>query len=230
MFYSKEILPSGFLEEQESFHAIKVLRLSVGDHLIIGDGKGRKVKAVVNQANFKKCGYDVVEDLGTTPLTEPYIHLLIAPTKSSDRIEWMLEKCTEIGFSELTLIDTKHSERRKYNMERLEKIVISAMKQSGRMYIPKLNGMISLKEAINQNNNCEKFIAYVAQKSDSKILIEATQKTGKYQILIGPEGDFTDDEVIWANNHGYANVSLGNYVLRTETAGLVAVNMLNNIR
>ncbi len=214
------------LDETESKHAIRVLRLQNGNRVQIVDGKGGFFEAEISDANPKKCRLSIIKSQAEFGKKDFHLHIAIAPTKNIDRFEWFLEKATEIGIDEITPLITAHSERKTVNPERLEKILVSAMKQSLKAYLPKLNNLTSLKELVINNRTENKFIAYCddIQKNHLKDLDVKGKKT---LILIGPEGDFSPEEVEFAIENGFEVVSLGSARLRTETAGIVACNIVN---
>lgn len=224
-FYVPNASTTNELPAEEAQHALKVLRLKAGDDMFLMDGEGTFYHAIVTLA-AKHCMYEVKEILPQEKTWNGYIHLAIAPTKSIDRIEWMVEKATEIGVNEITFLDCKFSERKKLNMARLEKIVISAMKQSRKPFLPRLNALIPLKEFLQRPQNGMKCIAHCydeVRRVDFFNSVYPDKEVGHVTIMIGPEGDFSIDEVQLAMEQGYASISLGNSRLRTETAGLFAV-------
>ncbi len=214
------------LDETESKHAIRVLRLQNGNRVQVIDGKGGFYEAEITDANPKKCRLSIVNSTLEFGKKDFHLHIAIAPTKNIERFEWFLEKATEIGIDEITPLLTSHSERKTINPDRLEKILISAMKQSLKAYLPKLNSLTTLKELIINNKTENKYIAYCdeIQKTHLKDLVISGKNT---LILIGPEGDFSAAEVKLAIGRGFSVVSLGNSRLRTETAGIVACHIVN---
>ena len=214
------------LDETESKHAIRVLRLQNGNRVQVVDGKGGFYLAEIVDANPKKCRLSIVNSTLEFGKRNFHLHIAIAPTKNIDRVEWFLEKATEIGIDEITPLLTSHSERKTINPERLEKILVSAMKQSLKAYLPKLNNLTSFKELIINNKTKNKFIAYCdeIQKNHLKDLATSGNNT---LILIGPEGDFSPEEVKLAIENNFKVVSLGESRLRTETAGIVACHIVN---
>lgn len=216
------------LDETESKHAIRVLRLQKGSIVRIVDGKGGFFEAEISDPNPKKCRIAIVKSTSEFGKKDFHLHIAIAPTKNIDRFEWFLEKATEIGIDEITPLLTSHSERKTINPERLEKILVSAMKQSLKAYLPKLNDLISFKELIVNNKTGKKYIAYCddIQKTHLKDLVS---KGKDAIILIGPEGDFSPDEIQIALENNFEIVSLGTARLRTETAGIVACHIVNLI-
>lgn len=206
-----------YLSEDESKHACRVLRLKMNDEVVLLDGIGGVYNARIEEDNPKKCllQIDTVKQ-EVKPKNE--VHIAIAPTKNMDRIEWFVEKATEIGMTELTLIICDHSERKIVKTERLEKILVSAMKQSKRTFIPKLNPVVSFIEFIKQYPQG----ALAHCEDGEKNTLSKVYKESNYPILIGPEGDFSSKEICFAKSKGYDFITLGNTRLRTETAGIYA--------
>lgn len=206
------------LEEQESRHAIRVLRLLKGDPVILVDGRGGWYEAVIEEDHVKACRIRILKK------TEGYLapvyslHLAVAPTKNMDRFEWFLEKATEIGISEITPLICRRSERKQVKTERLERILISAMKQSLRAYKPRLNPPMNLGDFVQQKRQGTLAMAH-CYPLDRKGIAQLPQD-GNYTFLVGPEGDFTEEEITEALKGGYIPVTLGESRLRTETAAL----------
>ena len=214
------------LNDVESKHAVRVLRLNEGTAVELVDGAGGFYTAEITDANPKKCKLAITEiqkDFGKKNFR---LHMAVAPTKNIDRFEWFLEKATEIGIDEITPLLCEHSERKVIKPERLEKILISAMKQSLKAYLPKLNELTTFKNFISETTEMQKFIAhcYDGEKSHLKNAITTHSNA---LVLIGPEGDFSPEEVGLAFAGGFTAVSLGNARLRTETAGIVACHIVN---
>jgi 16S rRNA (uracil1498-N3)-methyltransferase len=203
-----------------------VLRKKQGDQIQITDGKGSLYTCVVANADPKKASLTVLSSK-EAEIDPFYIHLAIAPTKSPDRMEWMVEKITEIGFHELTLLNTINGERSFLKIDRLQKKIISACKQSIKWRTPVVNGTTKLSELLKSGDfaDFQKFIAYV-DENHTHHLLDLAKSGQKYLILIGPEGDFDPKEIQLAFAHGFQAVSLGKSRLRTETAGLAAIQML----
>ena len=221
LFYSPDITGDfHLLSEHESKHLSKVLRLKTGDTIRMVDGKGNLYEGVLQKVTHRECEVKLTQKISDYEKRGYYLHIAVAPTKNIDRIEWFIEKATEIGIDEITPILCEHSERKVIKTERIEKIMISAMKQSGKAFIPKFNDMISFKELISSSFEGEKFIAHCYDQEKTS-LIKAI-KGNSNLILIGPEGDFSEKEVKEALEHDYKPVSLGTSRLRTETAALVA--------
>jgi len=209
-------------DKEESRHIVKVLRMKDGDTFKITNGKGSFFSAEIISANPKGCLVKILSEEFQQPL--PYqLHLAVAPTKLNDRYEWFLEKATEIGISEITPIICDHSERKTIKPERYEKILQSAMKQSLKAYLPVLNEAVSYKDFINSEKNSEglKCIAH-CEETDKKSLKSVLKQNQKITILIGPEGDFSSEEIELAKQAGFIPVTLGESRLRTETAAVVA--------
>ena len=224
IFYTPDITtPFYTLNETESKHCIRVLRLKENDKISLIDGKGGFYKAVIKDAHQKHCSVEIVEKQQNYGKKDYYLHIAIAPTKNIDRLEWFLEKCTEIGIDEITPIITYHSERKVVKHERLMKIIVSAVKQSQKAYVPVLNEAVSWKDFLKNNKDFsgEKYIAHCYEE-DKKQLSKEYSEQNNVLIAIGPEGDFSTEEVQNAIDNNFAPVSLGNSRLRTETAGVVA--------
>lgn len=229
IFYEPKIKQTLLLNEEESRHAIKVLRLSVGSKLYIVDGKGGFYTCEVRVAHEKKCEVKIVEEIQNYERQDFYIHLIVAPTKNMDRIEWMVEKCVEMGIHEISFIQTRYSERKEIKTIRIEKIAVGAMKQSLKAFLPKINEMITWKAFLQKEvNESQKMIAHL-EEGDRKLIQNLAIPKGNYAVLIGPEGDFATEEISDALKKGFLPVTLGNSRLRTETAGLAACFTLNLI-
>ena len=227
-FYVPDAAHAHELPADEASHAVKVLRLTAGDEIMLMDGQGNFYRAVVIVASNHHCMYDIQE---TQPQERPWqghIHLAIAPTKLMDRTEWMVEKAVEIGVDEMTFLDCQFSERRVVKTQRLEKIAVSAMKQSRKAWKTEIHEMTSFNDFITTPRSGYQYIAHCYEEVERSFLfeqMEALAPTEDVTILIGPEGDFSIDEVRNAIGKGYQSVHLGSSRLRTETAGLSAVMM-----
>lgn len=236
-FYDPQI--SGELPQDEAKHATRVLRLTAGDELLLMDGNGSFFRAEITVADNHRCLYRILEAMPQEPAWEGHIHLAMAPTKLNDRVEWFAEKATEIGMDELSFLDCKFSERRIIKCERIDKILISAVKQSHKAWKPVLNEMTSFERFIKQERKGDKFICHCYDEEDIEggepntcakpFLMDVLRRGVETTVLIGPEGDFSVDEVRLAQKNGYRSVSLGTSRLRTETAALVAVHMMQLI-
>lgn len=229
LFYEPNILTQPFLNEEDSKHCVKVLRNKIGDTINLVDGKGNWVTAKIVNTNFKNLKLDLQTTVNEFNKVDYYIHIAIAPTKNTDRLEWFLEKAVEIGVDEITFLQTNKSERKELKLNRLEKIAIAAMKQSKKAYLPKINPLIKLPEFLKEDlSNLQKFVAFV-DNTNIEYLHNLANKSGKYLVLIGPEGDFSKDEIEVLKKKEFQCISLGKSVLRTETAGIYVCNVLNMI-
>lgn len=256
-FYVPDAANQVELPAEEATHALRVLRLKGGDEIFLMDGEGSFFRAEVTAASSKRCLYEIKEEMPQQRAWKGHIHLAIAPTKMMERIEWMAEKATEIGFDELSFLNCQFSERKVVKTPRIDKIVISAVKQSHKAWKPVVNELVSFKEFIQIPRPGRKFICHCYEEVEKKdffteisgILNEApaatessnadeataasespTADAADITVLVGPEGDFSIDEVRLALENGYESVSLGTSRLRTETAGLVAVHMAHIAR
>ena len=257
-FYVPDAANQVELPAEEATHALRVLRLKGGDEIFLMDGEGSFFRAEVTAASSKRCLYEIKEEMPQQRAWKGHIHLAIAPTKMMERIEWMAEKATEIGFDELSFLNFQFSERKVVKTPRIDKIVISAVKQSHKAWKPVVNELVSFKEFIQTPRPGRKFICHCYEEVEKKdffteisgILNEVhapaasessnadiataaespTADAADITVLVGPEGDFSIDEVRLALENGYESVSLGTSRLRTETAGLVAVHMAHIAR
>ncbi|MCS6796254.1 MAG: 16S rRNA (uracil(1498)-N(3))-methyltransferase [Raineya sp.] len=208
-----------FLPEDEAIHCLQVLRKSTNDIITITDGKGHFAKAKILSNKPKKCLLQIFEVQKQSPKSY-YLHIAIAPTKNIERVEWFVEKATEIGIDEISFLLCQRSERKEIRLERLQKIALQAMKQSKQAYLPALNPIEKFESFITkQVDYAQKWIAFVGAET---FLGQVVQPYSKYLLLIGAEGDFSDEEVKFAQKNNFQGVSLGKNVLRTETAGIMA--------
>lgn len=231
IFYTPDIESEKYtLSEEESKHCIRVLRLGVGSRLNLVDGKGGFYEAVVEDPHPKKTVLKILSQERNYGKRNHYLHIAVAPTKNIERIEWLLEKATEIGIDEITPLICDRSERRELKTERLTKVIVSAAKQSIKAYFPKLNEPVRFTDFVSGNkSSAQKFIAHCIP-SQKKSIKDEIILNSDYLILIGPEGDFSSAEVELALKNKYIPVSLGDSRLRTETAALEAcfeINFLN---
>lgn len=210
--------------KEESRHIVKVLRKKEGDILHITNGKGYLFTCSLISASDKKCIVQITNAHFQEPKLNYKLHIAIAPTKNNVRLEWFLEKATEIGITKITPIICDHSERKVIKKERLEKVVISAMKQANRLYLPVLKEAISYVDFIKNNTAKDSFIAHCYESDKVEIKSALSEKTKDICILIGPEGDFSEKEVELAIENNFIPISISNSRLRTETAGIVAVH------
>lgn len=227
IFYTPELSGNTYtLNETESKHCIRVLRLDKGDEITLVDGRGGFFTAEIADPNPKRCAVNVVESQQNFGLRNFRVHIAIAPTKNIERIEWFLEKATEIGISRITPLLCRYSERKEIKTERLEKVMVSAMKQSLKAYLPLLDELTKFSEFVRQPFDGQKFIAH-CEEQHRELLKSLVVPTQNYLILIGPEGDFSSEEIELALKEGFQPVSLGDSRLRTETAGVVACHTFN---
>ena len=221
LFYVPDIADRWELSEEEAAHCLRVLRLSVGDALEITDGRGTLYKAEIASIAGKHCYVEAKEIIDMPKSWKGNIHIAIAPTKNMDRIEWLAEKATEIGLDAITFLNCRFSERKVIKTERVERIVVSAMKQSLKYNKPVVSEMVDFKQFISMPRDGAKFIAH-CYDSERVLLKDVLREGEDATILIGPEGDFSPEEVELAVKAGFRPVSLGSSRLRTETAGLAA--------
>jgi len=217
------------LPAEEANHAIKVLRLKEGDELMLMDGKGSFYRAEVTLVSNHHCMYRIVERQPQQPQWEGRVHLAIAPTKMNDRIEWMAEKATEVGIDELSFLNCQFSERRNLKTERIKKIVVAAVKQSHKAWMPVVNELEPFRQFIIRQSSGHRYIAHCYNEVPRVNLFDELCRLDASEdalVLVGPEGDFSIDEVRYAVSQGFVSVDLGKSRLRTETAGLSAVMMM----
>jgi len=207
-------------DKEESKHIIKVLRKKDTDILFVTNGLGLLFKTEITLASDSKCTVQIISFEKATP-SKFHLHLAVAPTKMNDRYEWFLEKATEIGIHEITPIICDRSERKVVNSERFDKILLTAMKQSNVLFLPKLNAAVTFKEFIKHKNEGLQLIAH-CEETDKKSLKSVLKPNENVTLLIGPEGDFSEKEITMAIENNFIPVSLGNTRLRTETAAIVA--------
>jgi 16S rRNA (uracil1498-N3)-methyltransferase len=227
LFYQPEI-SNGlfFLDHDESKHCARVLRKRPGEVIQVTDGKGTCYAVSLTDVDQHKCSF-TIQSKKIQERPNYSIHLAISPTKNADRMEWMVEKCVEVGVDTITFIQCRNTERKVFKTDRVERIALSAMKQSQRYFMPTIEPLLPFKEFTNQQqDHTEKFIAYV-DRTNPNHLFHSAIPGQHYVILIGPEGDFTEEELRLAKASGFKKVSLGRYRLRTETAGLTACQILN---
>ena len=225
LFFTENPESEIVLSKQESKHATKVLRKKEGDILNFTNGKGSFYKAEITVADTKKCRLQIINSKQKPKQHNYHLHIAIAPTKNMDRYEWFLEKATEIGIDEITPIICDHSERKVLKTVRCNRILISAIKQSLKFHLPKLNEAMPLKDFLELDFEGNKYISH-CEKSD-KLELKNVKLEEKTLVLIGPEGDFSPAEIEIALQNQFKAVSLGKSRLRTETAGIVAVHTIN---
>ena len=232
LFYTPDIDQNHFLSEEESAHCVRVLRYDRGDEILLTDGRGNTYHARILNPHPRHCEFEILSQEKQEKTHNIYLHVAIAPTKNIERLEWMVEKCTEIGVDEITPLLCRFSERKNLRNVRLEKIILSAAKQSLTPYLPKLNSLTDFatlmemygNEAKGERREAREMDKYIAHcyKDEKRELKDAIRKGRDVLILIGPEGDFSEQEVEMAIREGFVPVGLGRSRLRTETAGVVA--------
>lgn len=231
LFYAPDLTPPLYtLSEEESKHCVRVLRLGCGDTLHITDGRGNLFCCELTNADPRRCTVRVVETRSAWEKLPYALTMAVAPTKNADRFEWFLEKATEVGVGTIVPLDAEHSERRVYKPERGERVITAAMKQSLKAYRPELRPLTPLREAVSAPFEGRKFIAHCApaQSSAGKAYLPATLRPGEAALVfIGPEGDFSPEEIAFALANGFEEITLGTQRLRTETAALAAVVMVS---
>ena len=226
LFYCPDIETKQTLSEEESGHCVRVLRYSAGDEILITDGKGTTYTARITNPHPKHCDFEIISREKQEPHHHFHLHIAIAPTKNIERMEWAIEKCVEIGVDEITPLLCRFSERKQLRTDRLEKIILSAAKQSLTPYLPVLHELTPYDAFIKSQESRaksqeQKFIAH-CYKEDKRVLKDEIEQGRDVLVLIGPEGDFSEQEIAEALSLGFIPVSLGNSRLRTETAAVVA--------
>lgn len=238
-FYVPDAATATELPQEEAMHALRVLRLAEGDEISLVDGEGTLYKAVITAATGKHCHFDISERLPQQRPWKGRLHIAMAPTKMMERTEWMAEKVTEIGVDELSFPECRFSERRKLRKERIEKVVVAAMKQSHKAWMPQVNEMCTFKQLIDSEQGGLKYICHCYNEIEREDLVTLLKEAAAearnnntdnttdedITILIGPEGDFSVEEVRYAMSKGYRSTSLGPSRLRTETAATVAATL-----
>lgn len=228
-FYVPDALNCNELPPDEAMHALRVLRLKIGDEMMLMDGQGNFYKAEVTLAHTKHCMYEIKETMPQERQWQGHVHLAIAPTKLMDRVEWMVEKAVEIGVDEISFLNCQFSERRLVKIPRVEKIAVSAIKQSRKAWKTQLNDVVTFKKFITQPRGGHQFIAHCYDEIPRTYLYDELRNlpdTEDTTVLVGPEGDFSVEEVKEAIDNGFVSVHLGKSRLRTETAGLSAILMM----
>ena len=226
LFYCPDIETKQTLSEEESGHCVRVLRYSAGDEILLTDGKGTTYTARITNPHPKHCDFEIISREKQEPHHHFHLHIAIAPTKNIERMEWAIEKCVEIGVDEITPLLCRFSERKQLRTDRLEKIILSAAKQSLTPYLPVLHELTPYDTFIKSQESRDKtqeqkFIAH-CYKEDKRVLKDEIEQGRDVLVLIGPEGDFSEQEIAEALSLGFVPVSLGNSRLRTETAAVVA--------
>lgn len=229
-FYVPNVQDNGELPEEEAMHALRVLRLKSGDEIMLTDGIGNFYKAEITVAATRKCVFKLLDTIPQTPIWRGHLHLVVSPTKMMERMEWLVEKATEIGFDRISFINCDNSERRVIKVKRLEKIAVSAMKQSRKAWKPIIDEIVSFDELVAESTEGLRYIAHCYEeikKVDLFNQLSISDKDEDVTVFIGPEGDFSLSEVKKAIDAGFVSVSLGESRLRTETAALYSVMMAN---
>ncbi|MDR1436941.1 MAG: 16S rRNA (uracil(1498)-N(3))-methyltransferase [Candidatus Symbiothrix sp.] len=229
LFYAPGLPGDLLLPEPESQHCIRVLRRQKGDLIRATNGKGSFFTARISDPDVRHCRLEILETVPEIPLWNGWIEIAVAPTKNRERIEWFVEKATEIGINKITFLRTRFSERKEMKTERLNHILAAAMKQSEKALLPELQEITAFEHFVKQDFNGQKFIAH-CREGNRELLCKSLQGEGNVLILIGPEGDFSEDEVRLAINNGFRAVSLGESRLRTETAALTACQTVHIVR
>lgn len=228
-FYAPDIETSMQLPDEEAQHCVRVLRLAVGEQIEVVDGKGNLFLCEIATANNKSCAVNILEKTSIQPHWGCRITVVIAPTKNMDRLEWMVEKVTEMGVDRIIPVLCRYSERKVLKTERLRKIVVSAMKQSLKATLPQLDELTPVMDVINAPAEDRRFIAYCDREIERRIFTKEYHKGEDVLIMIGPEGDFSKEEIKAALANGFVPVSLGDSRLRTETAGVFACAAIHTI-
>ena len=232
VFYTPDIATSIEMPEEEVGHCLRVLRLTTGDEVTLTDGKGNFYKAIISAATNKRCQLKVIETLPQEKGWTGWLHVAMAPTKNMDRTEWFAEKATEIGVDEFSFVDCQFSERHQLKTDRVERIVVSAVKQSRKAWMPRVNPMLPLECFLREPRTGGRFICHcynpadIGPESKREPLLSLLDDHEDATVLIGPEGDFSVEEVRLAESLGWRSVTLGTSRLRTETAALVAVHLM----
>lgn len=232
-FFAPDIAATLTLPEEESRHCVRVLRLVEGDEIEVIDGAGTLYNCRITMSHAKHCGVEIISQEACKPHWGSKIMIAVAPTKNLDRIEWMAEKCTEMGVDRITPLLCRHSERKVLKTERLHKILVAAMKQSLKAQLPQLDELMPIEDFLAEESDAQRFIAYCDEslpRDERKSLAQVYDPSRDAVVLIGPEGDFDPQEVDAALKAGFVPVTLGESRLRTETAALMAVATMHVIK
>jgi 16S rRNA (uracil1498-N3)-methyltransferase len=230
LFLNKDVY-SCILDEQESVHVVKVLRLKEGDAITVTNGNGIIVSAQITKADHRKCGYKIIEEQKIDKRSAARIHIAISPTKNIERMEWLVEKCTEFGIDAFSFILTEHSERKNVAVSKLEKTSFAAIKQSGQAFLPDFSELVAFRTFLKQDFSKYEYQLIACLDEDIKpTILQLVPANKSCIVLIGPEGDFTPSEVQHAVEKGFVKISLGNSILRTETAAIASCHILNLIQ
>lgn len=223
-FYSPDIETALVLPESDSQHCCRVLRMQPGDLVTVVDGKGGRYTCRLMDANPRKTALEIVGRVTVTPVWSNRITVMVAPTKHNDRMEWLVEKLVEIGIDRFVPVKCRNSERKEIKRERLEKIAVSAMKQSLKATLPDIAEMLPLRKAVELFGSEQQFVGYCDDATPRELLARRYVPDRDVTVLIGPEGDFSREEIEFLVESGYVPVTMGDNRLRTETAALVAVD------
>ena len=232
-FFAPDIAATLSLPEEESHHCVRVLRLVEGDEIEVIDGRGTLYRCRIAMAHSKHCSVEIVSQEACPRHWSGKIAIAVAPTKNLDRIEWMVEKCTEMGIDRITPLLCRHSERKVLKTERLHKILVAAMKQSLKAQLPRLDELTPIEDLIGENFDGQRFIAYCDEslpRNERKNLAQVYNPVIDALVMIGPEGDFDPQEVDLALKAGFVPVTLGDSRLRTETAAMMAVATMHTLK
>ncbi len=236
VFFEPNPLQQSYLREEDSFHATRVLRVKAGDLIHLLDGKGKKFEAKITQVDAKKTQFDQVQLIHQTEKPPFQIHLYLAPTKQMERMEWMVEKCTEFGIHSIHFFHSRYSERKEIKLQRLEKTAIAALKQSKNLFLPQFHEISSLTDIMKKNQvkltGSQYMFAHIAEPADP-VLGKLVKLGEEYHVLVGPEGDFSSEESNQLIAQDWLPFSLGKSILRTETAGIAithAIHVLHEIQ
>ncbi len=229
LFYSKDFSRTNpVLDEKESHHAINVLRLQPNDIVSVSNGQGKIFLGCIEEVQKKRCNITIQNEKPLVDNPAKGFHLAVSPTKSIDRMEWMVEKCTELGIERITFLKSRYSERKEINITKLEAIAVSAMKQSQRAYLPLLIDMMPFKDFIQKSEtSTQRFIACQYDSLDVNEWVKKLPNALNNCILIGPEGGFSEEEIILAVQNDIQPIALGKQRLRTETAAIGACHLMN---
>lgn len=221
-FFAPDIETDLTLPESDSAHAVRVLRLGVGAEIQVVDGRGTMFRCEIVDAHPKRTAVSIIERVNVTPVWPNQITIAVAPTKNIDRMEWLVEKLVEVGVNAIVPLKCRYSERREIKVERLRKIAVSAMKQSLKATLPVISEMMPIAHFIEQTAAPQRFMGYCSDEVERRLLARTYRPFHDVAIMIGPEGDFSPNEVALAIKHGFMPVTMGDNRLRTETAALVA--------
>lgn len=228
-FYAPDIESTGMLPESESGHCVRVLRKKIGDSIEVVDGAGNLFRGTIADANHKAVMMSIEDKIALPKIWAPSLTVAVAPTKNIDRMEWLVEKLVEIGIDRFVPLRCEHSERKELKIERIEKIAVSAMKQSLKAVLPQIDSTISFANFIAEGTDSQKFVGYCDADTPRRLLAQSYTAECDMTVMIGPEGDFSPAEISAAISADYIPVTMGDNRLRTETAALVAADTFHII-